>query len=551
VNKIEEIMISNVKGRGDFLLKFGELYANHPNLLIAPNGFGKSTLAVTFQSLKPNKLELKKEDYYKDDDNNKPSLTIKMVGSGSGSGSVVMTADNSMNEISKTISTFVINSPIYAKSTSKRMGKFSTSSAILDVADLVLVENIPPKVEIVYQIKKIKSEYPVLSKLISNLGDLFKNIENLRLINENSKLFNKCVTQVKPTSAINKFIDIVCQNMDSIAITGRLSSQDMEAFSDNDILKETGEVVRKLKSLNIDPRNDLSIYIATIQIISVIKESSGSISDALKYMEYVEFKKSIDSSKFEIMFTKNIGILIIDEIFDYLDGANMLIVQYYLSKFIETSKKKGKILFPMLLTHLDPTLFGNYYFKRPKIHYLKDSTFTKDNEMLRFLRLRSNKDCNPEMKKLIEKYYLHYHPSNSYGENPDITLPDDFSYGNSCKFYTIINAELEKYVNCNGSYDPLKIICAVRVLVEKIAYDKLSIVTDKEEFLMTNTTSKKLNFLVDKGVEGEEVLFLLQPLYNDALHMDENAHGSLNKIKSACLKLDNVMVHKIVKSLIK
>lgn len=51
-------------------------------------------------------------------------------------------------------------------------------------------------------------------------------------------------------------------------------------------------------------------------------------------------------TKYEIAFKKQVGILIIDEVFDYLDGSNMLAVQYYLSQLIDRCKSSGKILFP-------------------------------------------------------------------------------------------------------------------------------------------------------------------------------------------------------------
>ena len=40
---------------------------------------------------------------------------------------------------------------------------------------------------------------------------------------------------------------------------------------------------------------------------------------------------------------------------------------------------------------------------------------------------------------------------------------------------------------------------------------------------------------------------MLKPLYNDGLHMSENEYGNSNKVRSACLKLDNYIVKQLVK----
>lgn len=58
---IKKIAITNVKGIGDGtsngVYEF-DIPKNKPSILVAPNGFGKSSLATTFKSLKNTKLEL-------------------------------------------------------------------------------------------------------------------------------------------------------------------------------------------------------------------------------------------------------------------------------------------------------------------------------------------------------------------------------------------------------------------------------------------------------------------------------------------------------------
>ena len=41
-------------------------------------------------------------------------------------------------------------------------------------------------------------------------------------------------------------------------------------------------------------------------------------------------------------------ILIINEVFDYLDYANFIAVQYYISKFVDYCKRNDRKLYPII-----------------------------------------------------------------------------------------------------------------------------------------------------------------------------------------------------------
>ena len=48
VNCIKKIRIENIKGKGNLELEFTNLTANQPNIVVAQNGYGKSTIAKAF-----------------------------------------------------------------------------------------------------------------------------------------------------------------------------------------------------------------------------------------------------------------------------------------------------------------------------------------------------------------------------------------------------------------------------------------------------------------------------------------------------------------------
>ncbi|MFH0759445.1 MAG: hypothetical protein V2B15_19315 [Bacteroidota bacterium] len=56
--KIKSIEVTNVKGISNKLLKL-DLEPNKPNILVAPNGFGKSSIGIAFDSLRRGKIEIR------------------------------------------------------------------------------------------------------------------------------------------------------------------------------------------------------------------------------------------------------------------------------------------------------------------------------------------------------------------------------------------------------------------------------------------------------------------------------------------------------------
>ncbi|WP_204524717.1 hypothetical protein [Litchfieldia alkalitelluris] len=260
-----------------------------------------------------------------------------------------------------------------------------------------------------------------------------RSLKNLELLCNNFEVLNKCSTQIRPQTAINSFIQQVSDSGSAKVIKDKITGESIKIIKDNPLLSNFLEVVKDLEYLPFDIDSEIDLILTVIQIVEVIKKDGSNIKKVRTYLEYVEYRRDIDQkldafnttgrtiktketknrlvveflsankmsngerdvlsfisnlSKFKVKFKKDIGIFIIDEIFDYLDGSNMLIVQYYLSKMIEDCKHLGKVLFPIILTHLDPNLFNNYYFNKPKIHYLKNYSYTEDRTMVDLLKIR-------------------------------------------------------------------------------------------------------------------------------------------------------------------
>lgn len=250
--------------------------------------------------------------------------------------------------------------------------------------------------------------------------------------------------------------------------------------------------------------------------------------------------------KFEINFKKNIGLLVIDEIFDYLDGGNLLAVQYYLSNFIKSCKKNNKLLFPLILTHLDPEVFKTYVFKKQKIHYYisHSRAFDFNSELIKVIKLRSSLQ-DSDKKKVIEKFCLHYCNKECNLSDYEISLGD---ITNNFELYKELFQEVtDKYlVSDSNTFDPIKVALAIRIKIEKMIYNEVS-PNLRDKLIEEHTTKGKIEFADSYNLEVPEIYYILSPVYNDILHLSNNNDVVKQKMVSCYLYLNNRLIRQMVK----
>ncbi|CAI9429551.1 hypothetical protein MSHRCOH1_05005 [Candidatus Ornithobacterium hominis] len=99
-------------------------------------------------------------------------------------------------------------------------------------------------------------------------------------------------------------------------------------------------------------------------------------------------------------------ILVIDEFFDYLDDANVVAFQYYISTLIDSFKKSKRIIFPILLTHLDPNYLKHFCFNDSRLNvvYLKQINAQVSDKMAKLVANREN----ILIKNILDKHYFHF-----------------------------------------------------------------------------------------------------------------------------------------------
>ena len=231
-------------------------------------------------------------------------------------------------------------------------------------------------------------------------------------------------------------------------------------------------------------------------------------------------------------------ILIIDEVFDYLDPVNMTIVQYYFSQLVEEYRQKC-ILYPIIMTHLSPVFFNNYTFspKRMNIIYLQKDYIQPNANVKRLLSKRVEKTIADD----VSKFLLHYNEGEINQRENFKLLRLAETWGEGTTFLEHLINEVNKYLRKEADYDPYSVCIALRIRIEKRVYEKLPTEDKKREFIQTHKTKAKLEFAENILGELPDIYFILGVIYNDAGHLkDENSE------KPVVYRLNNLIIQNMI-----
>ena len=165
---ISSIEIENIKGIQHLLIK-QPIYPNRPNILVAPNGFGKSSIAIAFRSLNNGHLSLKPEHYYQEIMSNHPSIKISI------NDGTVLSADECSDTISSNYSIHVANNALIPTAKAKHFGKVTTAKASLDIEPTVIIKTIPQTEFFGYSLINLKREFGDNGKVLTDISQLYEN----------------------------------------------------------------------------------------------------------------------------------------------------------------------------------------------------------------------------------------------------------------------------------------------------------------------------------------------------------------------------------------
>lgn len=580
---ITNIKIENIKGFGVTDNNFDlEIKPQKVNILVAPNGFGKSSITTAFSSLIRGKIKVEDNNMYRKDNSLVPSLSVTLDG-------VNLVANSRTNTISKEITCFTINNRLKVQTTSKAFNGISTTKGFLSIDSIIVFDSIPQKVSGLYKYSDIKTNFGANGKVLTNLSDLFSQNKFLDRIQYGFECLEKFETKKR-----SDLIDDIKTKIKQLTgnreeVIAKITDDFFTDIENESFYRDFGELFKDITDLSAFERFSL-FY----QIRFLFKNKKEDLLKASRRASYDIFKERFDNNIQHLNTTwKNIAskknkdslivefphadeisngqrdvltfivqlikfkstlkrgktyLLIIDEVFDYLDDANVIAAQYYLSTLLKDSNCK---IYPIIFTHLDPKYFRNYIFKPALINtqYLKKVDAVGTDAMKTFIAYREGLDVkDPAQKSLyddLSKYFFHYNP-NTIDRSTDIpvkpNLKTTWAKETNLKQYVI--QELNKYINLNVTYDPYAVSLGIRYRLEKLIYDKLSSSSDKLEFIDTHKTDNKLKYAEEHSILIPDAYYYLSAIHNEADHLKHP-----NDEKACVYKLNHPVIMNIIKEL--
>jgi hypothetical protein len=573
---ISKIHIENIRGFEKVSLTVN-LRPNCTNILVAPNGFGKSSISTAFNCARGSKLNVDEKDKHKKNDAAISRLSVEYDGN-------TLQANSNLNEISEEFDIHVIKSNIEPKAKLPKINGFTVAKPYLEIPSLDLGPA-SDKEKINFDINKYKPLFGDNSKVVPNLStrcdDELLRSELLSVIASIDKLKQK-----KSCDLFEKIIGAVKDlGGTKASISAKVEAEYAEKVDELPHLKTVFDVVMKheqgstwlegiiicyiLMDLTVSARSNLkkwlqyAVYSRRLQslkdfiedingawVTAEIKETRGrvvvnfpdasSLSNGQRDLLY--FGCNLLRTR-EMTSTKPC-ILLIDEVFDYLDDANIVVAQYFMSKLIDAYRQEKRQIYICLLTHLDPLYFKGYALRRQQTVYLGDTT-QKISETMRKVIAHREDAC---WAGDLSRHFLHYHP-----ENRDISEVFNTTYGlpkrhgKSHDFYEFLKEEWDKCIAGGGTYDPFAVCAYVRVQIEQCTYSRIQNQPEREKFLLEcNGTAKKLEFAESLGILIPEACLLLGVVYNDALHRT----GAIDQSSTIALKLRNLGLQSMMKQAI-
>lgn len=570
---ISNITIKNIKGFSDkdnsidVDIKSGKI-----NILVAPNGYGKSSITAAFKSLTNSRIKVEKKDIHKENEQLDSALSIT-------EDTITYTADKNKNELANHFKVAVVNSRLVAKATGRNMGAFHSVQGHLGINDFEIIHKIPTNCTILYDPKSLKNDFGENGKILPNISSLLRDNAFLSQLDDIYSDLDKQSAKMRQEN-INGIIQIINALNGTIEnIKANFEEKSLSELNKDSSYRNIVELINRHKNIK-----GLELFLYFYQIQKIYLSDKPMVKAKAQRAKYELFKQSFDNNLAIIGKTwKNIHtmehngslvikmpnatnisygqrdvltlsiellkikseikdgcklILIIDEVFDYLDPVNMTIVQYYFSQLVEEYRQKC-ILYPIIMTHLSPDYFNNYTFspRRMNIVYLQKDYIQPNVNIKRLLVKREEETIKDD----IAKFLLHYNKGeiNQRAQFRNLGLAE--TWGEGTTFLEHLINEMNKYLRKEADYDPYSVCIALRIKIEKIVYEKLPTEDKKKEFIQTHKTKAKLEFAENILGELPDIYFILGIIYNDAGHLkDENSE------KPVVYRLNNLIIQNMI-----
>lgn len=583
MSEITNITIKNIKGFMNNDNSFDvHIMPNKVNLLVAPNGFGKSSIAKAFEYLNENRLDLPDDLYHDKNSPINPEISVVFNG-------VKLEADKDHNTISSEFNVTVINSGLRAKAKVKHIHKRIIQQGVLEVEDIILRTSIPKAAHINYSFNEIKQAFGKNKKLLTNLsgnivqkGVVYDIINIYPLIESLSKGLPKKITK--------KIVDSL--NRKKGTAEKIIEEVDEHLFDELELIEQYQELQKITQHLR-HADTPFCRFEMFFQIKWLYEKKRANLLKVKRYEDYISIRdnynniiRSIDTTgrnlqanevdgklivsfpkadtisngqrdivtfiinlvKFQLNFNEDKNhLLIIDEVFDYLDDANVVAAQYFLSKLLSLNRDK---FYLVILSHITEEHFRGWVLKKKlNTQYIKPTQAIAKRSTKIFIAYRDSlKRTDSENYSTLSNYYFHYHPDTS---NQDLTRIYTYKDGLKLNWFKGDNLhkdiilELNKYLRGDRQYDPYAVCFALRFGCEKNIYIQLRTEEHRNIFLnQKKKTKDKLEWAEENGYNVPVIYYMLGIIFNEAEHIN-GFEIEQNKERSCVYRLDNGVIHQM------
>ncbi|WP_143281598.1 hypothetical protein [Caballeronia cordobensis] len=397
---------------------------------------------------------------------------------------------------------------------------FTTASASLKINEVVLVDKIPAAVHFVYGIAETRKAFGKNGKFLEGIDCILNNAAAIDALSNEYATLNKFSgariqdkwgviaseinIQNGDANGIRDWIKVNCENrLNEISCLSRIADI---------VMQHVPEIKERVDSLfaayqlctlyGKDPKRFQAacVYAQYVRDKEAYKQLISSFDTTWKKIKpkerkgmlIVEFPNALhisngqrDSLTFAAMIQRIKGkirkrdcVIIVDEVFDYLDDGNLTAVQYYISNLIDDMKTAEKRIYPLIFTHLNPVYFKNHAFQDQKIYFV-DKRAPVINEHLKKLIIHRG---NISIKAGVERHHLHFDPSSIDLQKEFAALGLKETLGKSVKFHAFIAEEWGKYSKGEEKYDPFAVCCYVRVKIEEFYMRRLATLNPGKDF---------------------------------------------------------------------
>ena len=281
---ITQIKITNIKGFGaDNNALDLNLNPNKVNIVVAPNGFGKTSLTTAFKCVMKNsrRLEVDKEFKYQKDEQKTSVFRITEDGN-------TYVSDSTNNDIALHFNCQVISSLLTADTISKKIGAYTHTEAYLDINSVVL-RSVKTKPENLYKVTEIRNHFGVKGKVLGNIEACLEHITFMHGLSSYFDVFKKFEgkNRKKIIDDIVEFVNKQTTSLDTIR-----KSVDLTIIKND----EHYTIFQDFFSKCFEGKTDWDVFSAFYQLQYLYQNKKNILNQWIEAIEYKAFKEKLNQN---------------------------------------------------------------------------------------------------------------------------------------------------------------------------------------------------------------------------------------------------------------